>query len=77
MGLLSPVIEKQNKTITEVSYLECGSGDWRDGKPDSLHPCGAPLIGDRARDGAACREPYSGAISPRVSAEKAGAFSSG
>ena len=39
-----------------------------DGKPDSLHPCGAARW---------CREPYSGAISPRVSAEKAGPLSSG
>ena len=38
------------------------------GKPDSLHPCGAARW---------CREPYSGAISPRVSAEKAGPLSSG
>ena len=39
-----------------------------DGKPDSLHPCGAARW---------CREPYSGAISPRVSAEKVGSLSSG
>ena len=39
-----------------------------DGRPDSLHPCGAARW---------YREPYSGAISPRVSAEKAAPLSSG
>ena len=39
-----------------------------DGRPDSLHPHGAARW---------CRQPYSGAVSPRVSAEKAGSLSSG